>query len=229
MSHSILAPVKFVLSPGPWAIGEDGFKRGVPFAYQNIPSSMDARAVRTELLKVTDKESCAAFLNNTGYVVIFDDRAVHPLNPGHVSDVLLSHITEWRDVCHDLLRAKHDVLADWVKNPRYNGTVRHYAYQGTGIFNALPVGFSWDRPGKPALTVTAQTALEAAVISCHLDRLAGLRFKQCRRPDCGSIYEVETRQRRFYCTPECAHLETVRRGRRNAKKVSRRLKKGGKG
>jgi hypothetical protein len=206
---------------------EDGFKSGVPFAYQNIPSTKDARAIRTELLKVSDKESCAAFLNHTGYVVIFGGLAVHPLCSEHVTDGLLSHIKEWRDVCHDLLRAKHDVLEDWVKNPKYNSTVRHYAYQGTGISNALPVGFSWDSSGKPALTVTALTALEAAVISCHLDRLAGLRFKRCRRPDCGTIYEVETEQLRFYCTPECAHLEVVRRGRRKAKKV-RRSKKGGK-
>jgi hypothetical protein len=200
---------------------------GVPFAYRDVTRSTDVRAIRAQLMKVADKSSCATFLNQTGYVLIFGGHTVHPLDSEHVSDALLEHILEWRDVCHDLLRAKRDVLEGWEKNPKYNGTVRHFAYQGTGAFKALPVGFSWDSSGNPALTVTAQTGLEAAVIACHLDRLEGLRFKQCRRPDCRTIYQVESKQRRFYCSPECAHLESVRRGRRKARQASRRSKGAG--
>jgi hypothetical protein len=220
----ILAPVSLRLPEKRMAISEDGAIYGAPYVHERW-SGMDARTIREELLKVENKEDCAAFLDRAGYAVVVNELIVYPFGPQHVSNKLLAHILEWRDTCRELLRSPSRLPLEWNSSPKYSGTVRHYAYQGTGRANALTVGFSWDVSGKPVLTAYVLTALEAAVVSCHLDRIAGFKFKQCRRPDCRAIYQVQSKQRRFYCSYECAHLETVRRGRRNAKKDRRSLRR----
>jgi hypothetical protein len=220
----ILTPVSLQLPEKRVAIAEDGAIHAAPYVHEHW-KQMDPHLVREKLLRVSSREECAAFLNATGYAVVVNGLITYPFGPQHVSDKLLAHILEWRDTCRELLRARHRIPPEWQTDPKYSGTVRHYAYRGTGRFNALTAGFSWEAFGDPDMKVFVATALEAAVVSCHLDRLAGYQFKQCLRSDCRAIYQVQSKQRRFYCSYECAHLETVRRSRRKAKKIKKQTKR----
>lgn len=59
-------------------------------------------------------------------------------------------------------------------------------------------------------------ACEAAIrTTTTADLLRQLRFKTCARPDCGMPFPITSRHERNYCKQYCAHLESVRRGRKS--------------
>lgn len=51
---------------------------------------------------------------------------------------------------------------------------------------------------------------EALRASVFLDRLRGLPWQRCAREDCGRPFEIKNRHARLFCTPACAHLQSVR-------------------
>jgi hypothetical protein len=53
-----------------------------------------------------------------------------------------------------------------------------------------------------------------------IDHLSNSTFGICRRSDCRRLFEFTTKQRRYYCTPHCAHVATVRKSRAEKKKAA---------
>ena len=53
----------------------------------------------------------------------------------------------------------------------------------------------------------------ATMAAIFLDKLAKVRSSMCDRPDCGVVFNHESGHKRKYCSPDCAHLEAVRRNR----------------
>jgi hypothetical protein len=239
MSH-ILAPVSFEMPKRLWAIRENGEITEPPAPFQGAKWNTKAteREVRERLLAVRSKQDAAAFFDFAGYVVMLDlmnadggvtaTQPAYPLKPEKISDRLMAHLGEWQAACREILTKGYRYPSRPKKeSPIGRGTVRNLARRGTGRYNGIPVTFTWDDSSKPTLTLRAMTTMEAAVLSCHVDKLAGWKFKQCQRRDCRAVYPVETGHKKMYCGYPCAHLEAVRRGRRKAKKV-RRSTKGGK-
>jgi hypothetical protein len=68
----------------------------------------------------------------------------------------------------------------------------------------------------------AEDVVTAMLATIYVDRLSGKKFGFCVRPDCRKYFEVTSKHKRKYCTPDCAHLQTVRRLRARRK---RKLKK----
>lgn len=60
---------------------------------------------------------------------------------------------------------------------------------------------------------------DAIKTSITIDFLRGARFKLCARKDCGNRFEADRKGKR-YCQQYCAHLVSVRRGRKS--KVTRK-------
>lgn len=59
-------------------------------------------------------------------------------------------------------------------------------------------------------------ACEAAIrMTTTMDLLRQLKFKTCARHDCNRVFPVTSKHERGYCTQYCAHLESVRRGRKS--------------
>lgn len=152
----------------------------------------------------------------------------YPIKPEQVSDKLMGHITEWKEACREILTETYRYPAKPEKeSPFGHGSVRSLARRGTGRFNEILVAFTWDKSSKPKLTLRPGTRLEASVLSCHLAKLAGWKFRQCR--SCGTVFALLTDHRKIYCDYPCAHREAVRASRRQAKQATRRRsKKGGK-
>ena len=234
----IIAPVSFEMPKKFWAIRENGeiTEPPAPFQAAKWNKKVTEREVRERLLAVRSKEDAAAFFDFAGYVVMLDvmnaDGGVtarhpaYPLKPEKISDKLMAHIGEWQAACREILTKGYRYPSKpREESPVGHGTVRHLARRGTGRYNAIPITFTWDDSGKPALTLKPMTTLEAAVLTCHVDKLAGWKFKQCRRRDCRAVYQVETEHKKVYCDYPCAHLEAVRRGRRKAKKDRRSLRR----
>jgi hypothetical protein len=64
---------------------------------------------------------------------------------------------------------------------------------------------------------------EVAVrMTITIDFLRGIKFGTCARPDCGTPYPIQSGHKRAYCSQYCAHIESVRRQRRNAKQQARK-------
>ena len=83
--------------------------------------------------------------------------------------------------------------------------------------NTLPARFEWSN-GRPIAVLEAVTGWEIMVAHTHADLLAGAKFQICKRRDCAIPFPVTTNHKRKYCEWGCAHLESVRKARREEKK-----------
>jgi hypothetical protein len=63
-------------------------------------------------------------------------------------------------------------------------------------------------------TRSCETAIDITVL---VDVLRDVKFKQCARPDCAFVFALESNHRREYCDQYCAHLQSLRRKRHEAK------------
>jgi hypothetical protein len=76
------------------------------------------------------------------------------------------------------------------------------------LWGNLPVELIFQQPMKAiAICKDVEAALRATVF---LDRLRGLPWRACARPDCGRPFELPPRRLKLYCSAECAHLQSVR-------------------
>jgi len=58
---------------------------------------------------------------------------------------------------------------------------------------------------------------EAVRTTISIDHIEGASFGICKRKDCRKLFERTTKQKRLYCSPECAHLANVRKLRAEQK------------
>ncbi len=82
---------------------------------------------------------------------------------------------------------------------------------------ALPLQIGW-RESRPIGVIEVTTAVQLLHATTHIDLIRGAKFKLCERPDCRTPFPVLSAHRRKYCNWDCAHLESVRRLRRKAKR-----------
>jgi hypothetical protein len=82
------------------------------------------------------------------------------------------------------------------------------------------------RPEYPYFLSIAGNCQEAIRTTITLDLLRRVKFRICARPDCASPFPVENRHRRKYCRQYCAHIESIRKQRRAAKREAKQLSKG---
>ena len=71
----------------------------------------------------------------------------------------------------------------------------------------------------PYFSVAQNCCEEAIEATITIDLLNKAKFGICKRPDCRNLFQRKTRQKRFYCSPKCAHLANVRKLRAEQKKV----------
>jgi hypothetical protein len=83
-------------------------------------------------------------------------------------------------------------------------------------FLGLNCRFVFGNPIGPYLLITTLSFLEALYATALIDRASGLGVQKCARPDCGIAFPLNSRHRRKFCSPNCAHLECVRRSRRRS-------------
>jgi hypothetical protein len=82
------------------------------------------------------------------------------------------------------------------------------------------------RPKYPHFLSTASNCQDAIRTTITLDLLRKVKFRICARPDCASPFPVENRHRRKYCRQYCAHIESIRKQRRSAKRDAKQFWKG---
>jgi len=169
---------------------------------------LDPWEVRKAFLAAGSDDEMIGFLNQTGS---FDGTTTGKAVWG------FDDFREWQAVVKKMLRLHP---ANWrQKLPKIVRDQRKLTF--ISLTSRLPVNFLWDRT-KPYAVITTQNTLPAMLSTVFIDRLRGARIKFCARPDCGKEFRVVSNHNRDYCTPYCAHLESLRRLRARRKKQAKR-------
>ena len=71
------------------------------------------------------------------------------------------------------------------------------------------------RSAYPNFTIRTYSCESAISETVTLDLLRKVTFKTCARPDCHQPFQITSRHKREYCCQYCAHLESLRRSRRD--------------
>src|SRR5579871_1708925 len=110
-----------------------------------------------------------------------------------------AEIWNFREKCLSVLGAPEKPTREWFANEKVRPQ-----------FSLSPY---------PRYVLLASDCRTAVRNTITIDLLKKVRpRRRCARPDCGAPFDVNNRHYRKYCTPACAHLESVRRQRRRAKK-----------
>ena len=81
----------------------------------------------------------------------------------------------------------------------------------------------WKRdPQYPFFAARTCHCETAICMTVTVDLLRRSKFKICARKDCRVPFEVKSKHKRKYCSQYCAHLESVRRNRKNQSKSGNR-------
>lgn len=106
----------------------------------------------------------------------------------------------------------------------YRATLRHALLNkkafretyGTNDFE-FPIGFRLTERAVEGI-IEAYDTSQALLASVYIDVARGIRFKMCARKDCEKLFPLESRHKRKFCSQECGHLASVRRGRARKRK-----------
>jgi hypothetical protein len=182
------------------------------------PNAVESRdypwTLRDRFLRLHhDEAELLEFLNmaggwgtSPGAGFLYDGRPPTPAERCPVSE-----FWEWQDTCKLLMT---NPLAFWSEvYPRLDQAKRE-------VLNDFTVRLQVTVENKRFQAITrVWGTLRLILLSIFIDLLNRAKFRQCARPDCFGIFQIETRHRRIYCSQYCGHLESVRRNRRTNKKA----------
>jgi hypothetical protein len=118
-------------------------------------------------------------------------------------------------------------LAEFLKNrKRFIETHAPARRPRTGLETLFPVNkfdLSFELEKNPEGVVTVIGAREMLLTTVYADIVRGLRFKYCRRSDCKAPFAITSNHEKFYCSQACAHLDNVRKKRREAREAKQKL------
>lgn len=198
----IAAPIGVGLKPFPvkWRLREVVDDAGLavfdstPQTPQSAGALFDGWSIRERFLSITQVADLAQFLSRTGRFSIFPDS--------------FSGLTEWQEVFRRLMATRP---AQWPKL-KNSDSVSSHKLTAALKETAPRLQFRW-KEGSAALVLYAGFTLRAIVATIQIDHLSGAQFRFCQRADCGQVYRVTSGHRRIYCSHECGHLVSIRRGR----------------
>jgi hypothetical protein len=96
------------------------------------------------------------------------------------------------------------------------------ALRGSGPWFGHPasvLSYPNARKEYPHFMLQASDCEQAIRSTITFDLVRKIKFCLCARPDCSGVFAIESRHKRKFCCQYCAHLESVRRQRREAKKA----------
>jgi hypothetical protein len=211
MSHKAIfnLPLQFTywnVGARQWRLKKDGTLASKKLEF--APLVFSARAVDPWELR----DEFLAVEHNSGAVLDFVNRNYWEGSPFHT----VEDFWRWQTL---IRKAILNSYTQWAKMEA------EFGYKMISrLLTALDINVKWN--GKQLSgTVEVHTPMQAILATLYLDKIAKVRFAVCARPDCDRIYGIKTRHKRKYCRQYCAHLEDVRRDRRQ-QKIKRIARKG---
>jgi len=112
-----------------------------------------------------------------------------------------------------------------VRDPKgWLGLAHKSGPLGGGKFNELTTALQLacdPAEKRPMLRFVPDSPLQAILGTVLADVIMAGRFRVCARQDCGRVFKLEWRREK-YCSPRCAHTQSMRDSRRKAKLKKRR-------
>ena len=187
------------------AVNESLAELLVAFPSSNAATrEMDAWKMRDEFLRLDESnDALLNFLNRWGswdqsgslYAVEPTGTALRPIGTPVPIAILPCLVWERRQELREGMLSKPDL---WLSN------------------NAM-LGAMQSRATYPYLTITDSTCAKAIETTITLDHLRKTIWRKCARPDCETVFVVESAHGKVYCEQYCGHLESLRRNRAKAK------------
>lgn len=164
-----------------------------PWPPPPAPIPKSAREVSEAFLSVQNPQDAADFLARYGPLGSLKYQDFHR-PPGSRSTVT------WREFC----KVQRVIRAAWELPPA----------EWDGVPD-MALGFHINLldQRQPYLFLATETVVQALVADLVLAALSGLKSGFCARRDCGRLFQKTTRHEKIYCSPECAHVESVRKHR----------------
>jgi len=103
---------------------------------------------------------------------------------------------------------------------KWQNLMPKFAEKAFALLSGVESTIRWNK-GRPVVRVDVESPFDAIIATIKIDKMMGLRFGTCARPDCRKPYKVSSRHCRKYCSQSCAHLENVRRSRKQKSKQTR--------
>jgi hypothetical protein len=89
------------------------------------------------------------------------------------------------------------------------------------LFIPLPIIVSSHEGGAVA-RVVCHSLLDVLIVTTQLDGICGLRQRVCKSDRCDQIFPVGNRDKKIFCSYECAHYQAVKDGRRRKRETMKR-------
>lgn len=179
------------------------------FFNPTLEKPLDAWAARDQFLRASTNAELLQFLNGTGSFTL---------------QIGMKGQGFWS---FELLRRCQDVFRQFllIRPPRWSAWLNEQgiAYRQVAVafmaYSSATADLRWVAKHQ-VIALNAEDAFSAIYFSIYLDQTRGALFKSCARKDCRKSFELTSLHKRKFCSPYCAHLETVRRSRRKKEETS---------
>jgi hypothetical protein len=185
--------ISFRLGPMRQTVEPDGIR------YQREPDRVeDAFELREQFFAIQNAKDALQFFERYGphQVTKQWDNAAQP--------VKLSQVLRTRNFyLHALLDRS---IAN--RSRTYRGRELREGLENIYLWQNLPLELVFRQP--MTALVRCKDVEDALRATVFLDRLRALPWQRCVREDCGKPFPVKGQRAKLYCSPECAHLQSVR-------------------
>jgi hypothetical protein len=170
------------------------------------PSAFDGREYLEAFMAVGEPEDALTFLNRFGCPAVNDF--------GEIT------FSEFRTLQNVVRTAALTPLSEWppkdLSVEREDMTYMVVHERGASFHvNPWRLSLRWDMTPF-AFVHETYIGIEACCAQVFFEKLSGVEFRWCARPDCNEMFRKQTGHDKIYCTPECAHLAAVRASRARA-------------
>jgi len=199
------------------------------------PQLLDGWQCRREFFKLPQTEnSLLGFLSKVGVwhwwtvppFVHWPVEMMQHIRAGHPPPVSVQAMWGWRESLGEFLVNRKGFVEKHAPARPQARTAYEILFPGMGRgtgheSNKFDLSFELEK--NPEGVVAVMEARQMLLTTVYVDVVRGLGFKYCRRSDCKAPFAVTNNHEKFYCSQPCAHLENVRKKRREAREAKRKL------
>jgi hypothetical protein len=184
--------------------GSDTLLSRINLAYRSRPVAFNGREYFEAFMAVREPRDALAFVHRFG-------------SPA-------AEIDKWASITFSEFQALQELVRTVANTPLSEWPPKELSI---GL-NPERLALRWDTI---PFTFVHETdmGIEACCAQVFFEKLSGVEFRWCARPDCNQMFRKKTGHDKIYCGPECAHLTAVRASRARLNKGITRKKRNRKG
>jgi hypothetical protein len=188
---------KWVMQPS--KKGSDTLLKRIDLDYRSRPIPFGGREYFDAFMAVREPKDALAFVNHFG-------------SPA-------AEISKWGKITFSEFQALQELIRTVASTPLSEWPPKQ-----------LPIGLNPERLSLRWDTIPftfvheTDMGVEACCAQVFFEKLSGVEFRWCSRPDCSQMFRKETGHDKIYCSSECAHLMAVRASRARSNKTRVRKK-----